>query len=101
MLLVQDPKLLLLDEPFSALDKKLRTSLASETFEYLRTLEVPVLFVTHHQEEALLYSKSALVVSDGAVQFHPEVSAVIAAESASAPSSPRMMEPPDKRAGFG
>ncbi len=97
----RSPKLVLLDEPFSALDKKLRTTLASETFEYLRTREVPVLFVTHHQEEALLYSKSALVVTEGAVQFHPDVNAVLAAESVSPPSSPGMNEKPGMRAGFG
>jgi molybdate transport system ATP-binding protein len=97
----RSPKLVLLDEPFSALDKTLRTLLAAETFEYLLTRDVPVLFVTHHLEEALLYSKSALVVTEGAVHFHPEVGAVITDQSANAASSLEMKEKPDMRAGFG
>lgn len=69
----RSPRLVLLDEPFSSLDKHLRSTLAAEVCEYLWTREVPVLFVTHHQEEALHFSKTALVMAEGAVQFHPDV----------------------------
>ena len=46
------PKVLLLDEPFSALDDDLRQRLASETAEKLRAAGVAVVYVTHSREEA-------------------------------------------------
>jgi len=48
-----DPTVLLLDEPFSALDKNLRTSMPVELREIQRQLGVTTIFVTHDQSEAL------------------------------------------------
>src|SRR5262249_31868409 len=42
------PRVVLLDEPFSAMDQKLRLSLAEEVRAFARDLKVPLLFVTHH-----------------------------------------------------
>ncbi len=47
-----EPRVVLLDEPFSALDPALRRELAAEVREILRELAVPVVFVTHQPEEA-------------------------------------------------
>jgi molybdate transport system ATP-binding protein len=50
--LATEPRVVLLDEPFSALDAALRRELAAEVRDILRELGVPVILVTHHQDEA-------------------------------------------------
>jgi ABC-type sulfate/molybdate transport systems ATPase subunit len=50
--LATDPRVVLLDEPFSALDAALRHELAAEVRDILRELRVPVILVTHHPDEA-------------------------------------------------
>jgi molybdate transport system ATP-binding protein len=50
--LATDPRVVLLDEPFSALDAVLRRELAGEVREILRELHVPVILVTHQPDEA-------------------------------------------------
>ncbi|MBP0651612.1 ATP-binding cassette domain-containing protein, partial [Mycobacterium tuberculosis] len=50
------PKILLLDEPLSALDAKIRVSLRDEIRAVQRTLGITTIFVTHDQEEALSMS---------------------------------------------
>lgn len=99
--LARSPRLVLLDEPFSALDRQLRTLLAAEVSESLGRLGVPVLFITHHQEEALLYAGNALVVTKGTVQFHPQVSAALDSMQSSADVPLLVREQPGKRASFG
>jgi spermidine/putrescine transport system ATP-binding protein len=51
--IVCEPKVLLLDEPLSALDAKLRTQMRSELKQLQKRLGITFIFVTHDQEEAL------------------------------------------------
>jgi spermidine/putrescine ABC transporter ATP-binding subunit len=66
--LVIDPKVLLLDEPFSALDKNLRASMQVELREIQRKLKVTTIFVTHDQGEALSLSDRLAVMSEGRIR---------------------------------
>ncbi|HMK79538.1 MAG TPA: ABC transporter ATP-binding protein [Xanthobacteraceae bacterium] len=65
--LVIRPKVLLMDEPFSALDKNLRQSMQVEVKEIQRRLGVTTIFVTHDQSEALSLSDRIAVMSDGRI----------------------------------
>lgn len=65
--LVIRPKVLLLDEPFSALDKNLRASMQVEVKEIQRKLGVTTIFVTHDQSEALSLSDRIAVMSGGRI----------------------------------
>lgn len=62
------PKVLLLDEPLSALDLKLRQQMRSELKELQRTTGITFVFVTHDQEEALSMSDRIAVMSAGRIQ---------------------------------
>jgi putative spermidine/putrescine transport system ATP-binding protein len=62
------PKVLLLDEPLSALDAKIRISLREEIRELQRELNITTVFVTHDQEEALSISDRIVVLSEGRVE---------------------------------
>jgi putative spermidine/putrescine transport system ATP-binding protein len=66
--LVINPKVLLLDEPFSALDKNLRASMQVELREIQRKLGVTTIFVTHDQSEALSLSDRMAVLSEGRIR---------------------------------
>ena len=66
--LVIRPKVLLLDEPFSALDKNLRGSMQVELKEIQRRLGVTTIFVTHDQSEALSLSDRIVVMSAGRIR---------------------------------
>ncbi len=66
--LVIRPKVLLLDEPFSALDKNLRLAMQIELKEIQRQLGVTTVFVTHDQGEALSMSDRVVVMSAGHVR---------------------------------
>jgi spermidine/putrescine ABC transporter ATP-binding subunit len=66
--IVTEPKLLLLDEPFGALDRLMRESMQIELKELQRTLGITFLFVTHDQEEALTLSDQIAVVRNGAIE---------------------------------
>jgi spermidine/putrescine ABC transporter ATP-binding subunit len=63
--LVFSPDILLLDEPLSALDKKLRTDLQSEIRRLHREVGMTFICVTHDQEEALAMSDEVAVLRDG------------------------------------
>ncbi|HZF84335.1 MAG TPA: ABC transporter ATP-binding protein [Burkholderiaceae bacterium] len=65
--LVIQPKVLLLDEPFSALDKSLRGSMQVEIREIQRRLGLTTVFVTHDQGEALAMSDRIAVMSGGVI----------------------------------
>ncbi|TAL09096.1 MAG: polyamine ABC transporter ATP-binding protein, partial [Porticoccaceae bacterium] len=66
--LIKRPRLLLLDEPLSALDYKLRRAMQIELKRLQRELGITFLFVTHDQEEALSMSDRIAVLCDGALQ---------------------------------
>src|SRR5580704_6286233 len=66
--LVINPTVLLLDEPFSALDKNLRGSMQVELREIQRKLKVTTIFVTHDQSEALSLSDRLAVMSEGRIR---------------------------------
>jgi ABC-type Fe3+/spermidine/putrescine transport system ATPase subunit len=66
--LVINPKVLLLDEPFSALDKNLRASMQVELREIQRNLGVTTIFVTHDQSEALSLSDRIVVMAEGRIR---------------------------------
>jgi spermidine/putrescine ABC transporter ATP-binding subunit len=66
--LVIRPKVLLLDEPFSALDRNLRASMQVELKEIQRKLGVTTIFVTHDQSEALSLSDRIAVMADGRIR---------------------------------
>ena len=59
------PRVLLLDEPLSALDAKIRVSLRAEIREIQKRLGITTIFVTHDQEEALSMSDRIVVMNGG------------------------------------
>src|SRR3954447_385054 len=63
--LAPKPKLLLLDEPLSALDAKVRVSLREEIRSIQKRLDITTIFVTHDQEEALSISDRIVVMYGG------------------------------------
>ncbi|WP_100639068.1 spermidine/putrescine ABC transporter ATP-binding protein PotA [Marinobacter salexigens] len=65
---VKRPKMLLLDEPLSALDYKLRRTMQVELKRLQRELGITFVFVTHDQEEALSMSDRIVVLKDGQIQ---------------------------------
>ena len=62
------PKVLLLDEPLSALDAKIRVSLRQEIRQIQRELGITAIYVTHDQEEALSISDRIVVMSQGRME---------------------------------
>ncbi|CAK1243502.1 ABC-type Fe3+/spermidine/putrescine transport systems [Fructobacillus cardui] len=66
--LANDPEVLLLDEPLSALDYKLRKELQQELRNIQKRLGITFVFVTHDQEEALAMSDWIFVMHDGLIQ---------------------------------
>lgn len=62
------PNVLLLDEPLSALDAKIRVSLRSEIRAIQRRLGITAVFVTHDQEEALSISDRIVVMNEGRIE---------------------------------
>ena len=66
--LILKPKVLLLDEPLSALDKKLREQMQSELRHLQKAVGITFILVTHDQEEALTMSDQVAVMFDGKVE---------------------------------
>lgn len=63
-----DPEILLLDEPFSALDDYLRTHMIKETLEYLKEFKGSTLCVTHNMEEAYRLCDKIAVIKTGSLE---------------------------------
>jgi ABC-type Fe3+/spermidine/putrescine transport system ATPase subunit len=66
--LILEPDVLLLDEPFAALDRKLREEMRREIRALQRQLGITTVFVTHDQEEALTMSDRVVVMNHGAIE---------------------------------
>jgi len=79
--LAYEPEVLLFDEPFGALDAQIRTRLRKEIRELLKKINVPSIFITHDQEEALELADRIAVLNKGMIEqiatpfdvyMHPE-----------------------------
>ncbi|MCT4661249.1 MAG: ABC transporter ATP-binding protein [Tissierellales bacterium] len=66
--LVNEPEILLLDEPLGALDLKLRKEMQVELKKMQQKLGITFIYVTHDQEEALTMSDTIVVMNDGKIQ---------------------------------
>jgi len=66
--LVRQPKVLLLDEPLGALDKKLRDEMQLELRTLQKNIGITFVFVTHDQQEAISMSDRVAVMSEGKIQ---------------------------------
>lgn len=66
--LINEPEVLLLDEPLGALDLKLRQDMQLELKRMQQMLGITFIFVTHDQEEALTMSDTIVVMKDGFIQ---------------------------------
>lgn len=65
--IVNQPKVLLLDEPLGALDLKLRQEMQYELKEMQRQLGITFIYVTHDQEEALTMSDTVVIINEGKI----------------------------------
>lgn len=66
--IVNEPEILLLDEPLGALDLKMRKEMQLELKEMHKKLGITFIYVTHDQEEALTMSDTIVVMADGIIQ---------------------------------
>lgn len=66
--LVLKPRILLLDEPFSNLDKKLKIQLIDEVYKLNRQTKTTILYVTHDQNESFGYSNKIVIMKNGEIQ---------------------------------
>ena len=66
--IVNEPEILLLDEPLGALDLKMRKEMQIELKEMHKKLGITFIYVTHDQEEALTMSDTIVVMKDGLIQ---------------------------------
>lgn len=67
-ILVNSPKLILLDEPFSALDSHLRFQMEGEIRRVIRQFGKPVLIVSHDREEAFRLAKRIAIIKEGRIE---------------------------------
>lgn len=66
--LINNPKVLLLDEPLSALDQKLRKNMQIELKQLQKKLGITFIYVTHSQDEALTMSDRIVLLKDGEIE---------------------------------
>jgi osmoprotectant transport system ATP-binding protein len=81
--LAAQPPVLLMDEPFGAVDAIVRRSLQDEIRRIARTLRTTILFVTHDVDEALLLADHIIVMRDGRIEQQETPQAIL-----SAPATP-------------
>ncbi|MFM0646422.1 ATP-binding cassette domain-containing protein [Paraburkholderia bryophila] len=68
--LVAQPRLLLLDEPFSALDSALRQRMRRELSDLQTRLDIPMVLITHDPDDVAAFGDQVVQVSDGCVREH-------------------------------
>ncbi|MEO6119498.1 MAG: ATP-binding cassette domain-containing protein [Terriglobales bacterium] len=78
--LVRDPRCLLLDEPFSALDYSTKTRIMEDVLEWNRGRQIPILLVTHALEEVLAMAGRVVVLEHGRVAAGGAPHSVLAAQ---------------------
>lgn len=71
-IILMNPDVLLLDEPFSALDRKIRESLRDLVIDLSEEMNIPVIFVTHDLEEAYVFGQELVVIDKGEVVEYGE-----------------------------
>jgi len=64
-----EPVLLILDEPFSAIDMKLKTDLWFEMRSFFQMMEIPVIHITHNLDEAAVLSDRILILKHGKIEY--------------------------------
>ncbi len=64
------PQILLLDEPFSALDNTIRNTLRDLVLELCEDTQIPAILVTHDLEEALVFGQNIFVIQNGTIREH-------------------------------
>lgn len=69
--LAHDPDVLMLDEPFSALDKELRSSLRNQVIELAAQRNIPIVLVTHDVDEGHIFGGQILQMSELAAKPEP------------------------------
>lgn len=77
--LVMNPRILLLDEPFSALDAKIRKNLRAQVREIQKELNLTTIFVTHDQQEALMISDKILLMYRGKIEQQGDAQSIYTA----------------------
>lgn len=65
--LVNDPDILLMDEPFSNLDAHNKNTITSLVFNYIRSRDISAIFVTHDYRDALKYSDQLCIIRNGTI----------------------------------
>lgn len=70
--LVIEPDILLLDEPLSALDRKIRVEMQGEIRRIQKKLGITTVFVTHDQEEAMTMSDRIILLNNGKIEQHDD-----------------------------
>jgi molybdate transport system ATP-binding protein len=73
----RQPRVVLLDEPFSALDRDLRVALAADVRAWVEEMQVPLIHVTHQRNEARAMGNHVVMLEHGRVVAHGEVDSVL------------------------
>ncbi|MFZ6873918.1 ABC transporter ATP-binding protein [Undibacterium sp. Di27W] len=77
--LIAEPRALLLDEPFAALDQPLRISMRRELDSLQRQLNIPMILITHDAEDAQVFGEQVLNLQDGKLQASQAVAGLSSA----------------------
>ena len=69
--LIMSPKAVLLDEPFSALDEKLRNNLRQELVDLQTQLSLPMILISHHPDDVRTFGEEIICLSHGQILENP------------------------------